>query len=53
MYLKIIDTLEQWVEPFKSFVEKNHDNPLMWVAFFLAGIAAWSIVFGILHKNGD
>ena len=53
MVLKIVDTLEKWTQPFRSFVEKNHGNPIMWFAFFLGGIAIWSIVFGILHRNGD
>jgi len=53
MYLKIVDRIEEWIEPFRSFVERNHGNPLMWLVFFLTGIAVWSIVFGILHKNGE
>lgn len=53
MILTIIDTLEEWISPIKNFITKNHDNPIMWLAFFLGGIAIFSIVFGILHRNGD
>lgn len=53
MILSIIDVLNEWIYPFKDFIVKNHDNPIMWLAFVLAGAAIWSIVFGALHRNGD
>ena len=51
--LNIIDTINEWIEPFKRFVNKYHDNPVMWLLFFLIGLAIFSIVFGALHRNGD
>lgn len=53
MVLSIVDKLNEWVEPFKSFVMKNHGNPMMWLAFFLIGIGLFSAVFNTLHRNGD
>ena len=53
MVLNIIDTLEEWISPFKNFIMKNHDNPIMWFLFLLCGIALFSVVFGALHRNGD
>lgn len=49
--LTIVDKLNEWVEPFKNFVMKNHSNPMMWLAFVLIGIFAFSTVFSILHRN--
>ena len=51
--LKVVDTINKWIEPFKGFISKHHDNPLLWLGLFLGGIAIWSVVFGILHQNGD
>lgn len=50
--LSIVDKLNEWVEPFKNFVEENHNNPIMWLAFFLIGIFVFSGVFSSLNKNG-
>ena len=51
--LNIVDKLNEWIEPFKNFVMKYHDNPMMWLAFVLIGIFAFSVVFGALHRNGE
>ena len=51
--LSIIDKLNEWVEPFKNFIMKNHGNPLMWLVFFLIGLAVFAIAFSALHRNGD
>ena len=51
--LTIVDKLNEWIEPFKSFVMRNHGNPMMWLAFILIGIFAFTTVFEILHRNGE
>ena len=51
--LNIVDKLNEWIEPFKNFVMKNHSNPMMWLVFVLIGIFAFSVVFGALHRNGE
>ena len=51
--LTIVDKLNEWVEPFKNFVMKNHSNPMMWLGFILIGIFVFSTVFGALHRNGE
>ena len=51
--LNFVDTINEWIEPFKRFVSNNHDNPMMWLGFILIGIAVFSIAFGALHRSGD
>ena len=51
--LNIVDKLNEWIEPFKNFVMKNHDNPMMWLGFIIIGIFVFSTVFGALHRNGE
>ena len=53
MTLSIIDKINEWIEPFKNFITNNHGNPMMWLMFVLIGIAAFSIAYGALHRNGD
>lgn len=53
MLLSIVDKLNEWVEPFKDFVDRNHGNPIMWFSFILIGIFVFSVVFNILHRNGE
>lgn len=49
--LNIIDKLNEWVKPFKDFVDTNHNNPVLWIAFFLIGVAVFFITYGALHKD--
>lgn len=51
--LNFVDTIDEWISPFKKFISDNYGNPLMWFGFILIGIAVFSIVFGALHRNGD
>lgn len=51
--LNIVDKIDEFIEPFKRFVDKNYDNPLMWFGFLLLGLLMFSVVFGALHRNGD
>lgn len=53
MTLSIIDKLNEWIEPFKAWIMRNHGNPVMWLGFVLIGILVFSIVFGALHRNGE
>lgn len=53
MIFSIVDILDGWIRPFKDFIMKNHDNPVMWIILVLIGVAMWSVVFGVLHRNGD
>ncbi len=51
MILGIIDTLEEWVKPFRDFVFENSGNPLMWLGFFLIGILVFKIVYDALSTK--
>lgn len=51
MILSIIDTLNDWIEPFKDWVIDNHGNPFMWLAFVLIGIAIFGLTYSALNKN--
>ncbi len=51
--LNIVDTIDEWIEPFKKFIDRNYSNPMMWFGFILLGLFIFSVVFGALHRNGD
>ena len=51
MILDIIESINEFVEPFKAWVEDNHNNPFMWLAFVLIGIAVFAITYNALNKN--
>lgn len=49
--LSIIDKINEWIEPFNKFISKNYGNPIMWFAFILGGIAAFTFIYDSLHGN--
>lgn len=49
--ITIIDKLNEWVEPIRAWIDANHNNPVMWIAFFLIGIAVFFITYNALNKN--
>lgn len=48
---EINDKLNEWMEPVKAWIDANHGNPLMWIAFFLIGLAVFFITYNALHKD--
>lgn len=51
--LNIVDKLNEFVEPFKAWIDNNHNNPFMWLAFVLIGIAIFAITYSALNKNNQ
>ncbi len=51
MILTIIDKLNEWIEPFHAWVDNNHNNPIMWIAFFLIGLAIFAFTYSALNKD--
>ena len=51
MFDGIIEKLNEWVEPIHAWLDANHSNPLMWLAFFLIGLAVFFITYNALHKD--
>lgn len=51
MILSIIDSINEFIEPFKDWVIENHGNPFMWLAFVLIGIAIFAITYNALNKD--
>ena len=49
--LSIADKLNEWVEPIKAWIDANHGNPFMWLAFFLIGLAIFFMTYNALSKN--
>ncbi|MBR2840941.1 MAG: hypothetical protein IKF01_03630 [Bacilli bacterium] len=49
--LSISGKIEELIKPFKKFILDNYENPIMWFAFILIGIAIFSIVYSTLHPN--
>ena len=53
MILSIIDKLNDFIEPFNDWIVANHNNPFMWLAFVLIGIAVFAITYSALNKNNQ
>lgn len=51
MILSIIDKLNEWMEPVKAWIDANHSNPVMWIAFFLIGLAIFAFTYSALNKD--
>ena len=51
MILSIIDSINEFIEPAKAWVIDNHNNPFMWLAFLLIGIAVFAITYNALNKD--
>ena len=53
MFLDIIESINEFVDPFKAWVIDNHNNPFMWLGFVLIGIAIFAITYNALNKNNQ
>lgn len=53
MILSFLDTLQEWIEPFREFIFKHHDNPFFWVVIFVIGIAVFFLGFEALNKENQ
>ena len=51
MTLNILDTLQEWIEPFKDFVFENHSNPLFWMAVIAVGMGTFFLTYSALNKE--
>lgn len=49
--LNIIDTLNEWIQPFKNFILKNYGNPIFWTALVIIGLLVFSFTYNALNKN--
>ena len=49
--LEIIETLEEWIQPFKDFIMENHSNPILWVGIILLVLAVFGVVSKALDKD--
>lgn len=47
----IIQKLNEWIEPARDWLYANHNNPVVWGAFFLIGLFIFGIVYRTLSKN--
>ena len=47
----VVEFGEEFIEPFREFVEKNHGNPILWVALLGLGIGLFAYTYGALNKN--
>lgn len=53
MILSFLDTLQEWIEPFREFVFKHHDNPLFWVIIIFVSISLFFLGYSALHKENQ
>ncbi len=51
MFLSIIDSLNEWAVPIKAWLDAHHNNPMMWLAFFIIGLAVFFMTYNALHKD--
>ncbi len=43
--------LEEWTEPIRDYVAANHNNPIMWIIIFVAGLAIFGFTYSTLHRE--
>lgn len=51
MILDIIDTANNLIEPFRSFIIEHHDNPILWTAIIIVGLAVFGFTYNALHRD--
>jgi hypothetical protein len=51
MILDFMTDLTNLMNQFKEFVYINRSNPLMWLGFFLLGLAIFELVYYSLQKE--
>jgi hypothetical protein len=52
MYLLAwIDTVEEWLSPFRAWFAENSKSPLFWFAYFLLGVLIFTITYRALNKD--
>ena len=45
MILSFVDKLNEWIEPFRTWIENNHNNPFLWAGLVLVGLAIFAITY--------
>lgn len=53
MILSFLDTLQEWINPFREFIFEHHDNPLLWLCFIGIGLGLFFIGYSALHKENQ
>ncbi len=51
MILSIIDTINEWIEPFRSWIMANHDNPFLWAGLVVLGLIIFTFTYNSLHRD--
>lgn len=51
MILNFLDTVQEWIEPFKEFVFENHNNPLFWMAVIGIGMGVFFLTYEALNRG--
>ncbi len=51
MILDIIETINEWIEPFRAWLEENHSNPFLWAGLVLLGLLIFTITYNALHRD--
>ena len=51
IFMDVIDKLNEWIEPFRNFMMENHNNPIVWMAIFLIGLAVFAFTYNALHRD--
>lgn len=49
MILSIIDDINDFIKPFKNWIEKNYSNPLLWIGIVVAFLVIFGIAYSIVH----
>ncbi|MEG2250706.1 MAG: hypothetical protein RSD09_03905 [Bacilli bacterium] len=42
---------EEFIEPFKTFIQDNYSNPILWIVLLGAGLFLFTFTYESLHKN--
>lgn len=49
--LNFMDGIEKTISPVKKWFYEHHDNPLMWLGFFILGYIVFQITYSALQKE--
>lgn len=53
MILSFLDKVQEWIEPFREFVFKHHNNPIFWMVIIGVTILAFFLGYRALHKDNQ
>lgn len=48
---EFVDKLNEFIQPARDFIVRNHQNPVFWTVIVMGGIALFGLVYSSLNKE--